>query len=83
MSGGFTLDGRMVNNSGVLELNGLNTFTGNVSIVTGQINANTLADSGVASSLGAGSSLSTWAAAAARTQDSSTRVARRPPQTGH
>ena len=57
LSGGFGLDSRMVNNSGVLELNGLNTFTGNVSITTGQINANTLADSGVASSLGAGSAL--------------------------
>ena len=58
LSGGFNLDGRMVNNSGVLELNGLNTFTGSVSIVTGQINANTFANSGVASSLGAGSSIS-------------------------
>ena len=57
LSGGFGLDGRMQNNSGVLELNGLNTFSGNVSITTGQINANTLADSGVASSLGAGSAL--------------------------
>ena len=57
LSGGFGLDSRMQNNSGVLELNGLNTFTGNVTITTGQINANTLADSGVASSLGAGSAL--------------------------
>lgn len=55
LSGGFSLDVRVRNNTGVLSLNGLNTFSGNVGHVTGQVNANTLNDGGVASSLGAGS----------------------------
>jgi fibronectin-binding autotransporter adhesin len=58
LSGGFSLDGRMQNSTSVLTLNGLNTFTGNISMVTGQYNVNTLADSGVDSSIGAGSSMS-------------------------
>ena len=58
LSGGFGVDGRVTNGSGQLYLNGLNTFTGNFSMTTGQYYANTLADSGVASSLGAGSSMS-------------------------
>ena len=58
LSGGFGVDGRVTNGSGQLYLNGLNTFTGNFSMTTGQYYANTLADSGVASSLGAGSSIS-------------------------
>ena len=57
LSGGFGVDGRVTNNTGQLYLNGLNTFTGNFSITTGQYYANTLADIGVASSLGAGSSI--------------------------
>ena len=58
LSGGFGIDGRVQNNSSYVALNGLNTFTGNVSIVTGQINANTLANTGVASSLGKGTRIS-------------------------
>ncbi len=58
ISGNFSLDGRMRNGDGVLTLNGLNTFTGNVGLVTGQYNVNTLADTGSASSLGAGSTIS-------------------------
>ena len=58
LSGGFGVDGRVTNGSGQLYLNGLNTFTGNFSMTTGQYYANTLADSGQASSLGAGNSIS-------------------------
>ncbi len=55
LSGNFSYDNRAVNNGAFVALNGLNTFTGNASIVTGQLNVNTVADAGVASSLGAGS----------------------------
>ena len=55
LSGGFSLDVRVQNGTSVLSLNGLNTFSGNVGHVTGQVNANTIKDAGVASSLGAGS----------------------------
>ncbi|MGJ8642537.1 MAG: autotransporter-associated beta strand repeat-containing protein [Luteolibacter sp.] len=55
ISGGIGLDIREKNNSAYLELNGVNTFTGNVNLVTGQVNVNTFADGGVASSLGTGS----------------------------
>jgi len=58
MSGGFGLDSRMQNGTAVLELNGLNSFTGNASIVTGQLNANSLANSSSASAIGAGNSVS-------------------------
>ena len=58
ISGGMGLNGRMKNGSGVLTLNALNTFTGNPSLVTGQYDVNTIADSGSASSLGAGSLIS-------------------------
>lgn len=58
LSGDFRLDSRMRNNTAALTLNGLNTFTGNTSIVTGQINANTIANAGAASSLGAGTTIS-------------------------
>ncbi len=58
LSGNFSLDGRIQNNTGVVTLNGLNTFTGNASLVTGQYNVNTLVDSGTASSLGAGNTIS-------------------------
>ena len=57
LSGGIGVDGRVTNGSGQLYLNGLNTFTGNFSMTTGQYYVNTFADSGQASSLGAGSSI--------------------------
>ena len=57
LSGGFGVDGRVTNGSGQVYLNGLNTFTGNFSMTTGQYYVNTFADSGQASSLGAGSSI--------------------------
>ncbi|MDP4625607.1 MAG: autotransporter-associated beta strand repeat-containing protein [Akkermansiaceae bacterium] len=55
VSGTSSLDIRMANNSAYLALNGVNTFSGNVGLVTGQLNVNTLANSNVASSLGQGS----------------------------
>ncbi len=56
ISGTTTLDLRPVNLGAYIALNGLNTFTGNnVGHVTGQVNVNTLKDSGVASSIGTGS----------------------------
>jgi len=58
LSGGFGVDGRVTNGSGQVYLNGLNTFTGNFSMTTGQYYVNTFADSGQASSLGAGNSIS-------------------------
>ena len=59
ISGSTGIDNRVQNNSGGwTALNGSNTFTGNVSIVTGQLNVNTVANSGAASALGAGSAVS-------------------------
>lgn len=58
LSGGFSFDNRVQNNTSYVALNGLNTFTGNVSIVTGQLNVNTVANAGVASALGAGTAIS-------------------------
>lgn len=58
ISGGAGLDLRPVNNGAYVALNGLNTFSGNVSLITGQLNVNTVADSGVASSLGQGTTVS-------------------------
>lgn len=58
LSGAFSFDSRAQNNTSAITLNGLNTFTGNMSIVTGQINANTIANKNVASSLGAGTTIS-------------------------
>ncbi len=52
------LDLRPVNNGAYIALNGNNTFGGNVGLVTGQLNVNTVADSGTACSLGQGSILS-------------------------
>jgi len=57
ISGGISLDIREKNNQAYLALNGVNTFTGNVNIVTGQTNVNTLADSSAASSLGSGGAI--------------------------
>ncbi|CAA6689840.1 MULTISPECIES: autotransporter-associated beta strand repeat-containing protein [unclassified Lentimonas] len=57
ISGGIGLDIREVNNGAYLELNGANTFSGNVGIVTGQLNVNTIANSGITSSLGQGSTI--------------------------
>lgn len=58
ISGGAGIDNRIQNESGGwTALNGLNTFTGPVSIVSGQLNAATVADSGTASALGAGSAV--------------------------
>jgi fibronectin-binding autotransporter adhesin len=45
------------NGSGSITLNGTNSFPGNVTIGRGQLNANTIADAGVNSSLGAGTNI--------------------------
>ncbi len=59
ISGTASFDNRIQNNTGGwTALNGLNTFTGGVSIVTGQLNVATVANSGAASALGAGSTVS-------------------------
>ena len=55
ISGTASLELRPVNNGAYVALNGVNTFSGNISLVTGQLNVNTVSNSGVASSLGQGS----------------------------
>lgn len=57
ISGNAGLDLRPVNNGAYVALNGVNTFSGTVGLVTGQLNVNTVADSGIASSLGTGSTI--------------------------
>lgn len=57
ISGTTNVDNRTVNNGAYVAYNGLNTYTGNFSLITGQANANTIADSGAASSLGAGTTI--------------------------
>ena len=58
ISGTAGLDLRPVNNGAYVVLNGTNTFSGNVGLVTGQLNVNSVANSGVACSLGAGTTFS-------------------------
>lgn len=57
ISGAGGVTGRTSNFNGSVSLNALNTFTGNFQITTGQVNANTLANAGTASSIGAGSGI--------------------------
>ncbi len=57
LSGNFALDLRPLNNGAFVAFNGVNTFTGNVNAVTGQTNFNSIADIGVDSALGAGSTI--------------------------
>ena len=57
--GGATgTDLRPRNNAAYIAFNGVNTFPAHISLVTGQLNVNTVADSGVACSLGTGSIIS-------------------------
>jgi fibronectin-binding autotransporter adhesin len=55
ISGTAYLELRPNNNAAYVALNGTNTFSGNVSLVTGQVNINNVANAGVAQSLGTGS----------------------------
>jgi len=55
ISGNCWMEVRMRNYVGITALNGLNSFGGNVSLVTGQLNVNSVANIGASCSLGAGS----------------------------
>ncbi|MEX1048674.1 MAG: autotransporter-associated beta strand repeat-containing protein [Akkermansiaceae bacterium] len=57
ISGTARVENRVQNSNSYVAYNGLNSFTGRFDIITGQANANTIANSGVASSLGAGTSI--------------------------
>jgi fibronectin-binding autotransporter adhesin len=58
ISGNASFESRVANNTGTITLNGTNTFSGNISIVTGQLNIDSVTDAGVNGSLGAGSVIS-------------------------
>jgi fibronectin-binding autotransporter adhesin len=58
ISGNCGLNPRPQNNGAYVALNGTNTFSGDVALTTGQLNFNSVADSGTACSLGTGSQLS-------------------------
>ena len=59
LNGAYTHDNRVNNNTGFVALNNpTNTFSGPVTIITGDLQAKSVADSGTACSLGAGFSIS-------------------------
>lgn len=57
ISGATGMDLRPRNGAAYVAFNGVNTFPANIGLVTGQLNVNTVANSGVACSLGTGSTI--------------------------